>query len=168
MTSNKQEEKIRTYGTLCDATEVEEPMSSSEVKDEVCAIVEEMTSGVGREVHAKLHAMYKKFARSTPAESKLTENNKLEVFNQVRARVLQIVQGTMEALSFGPLEAEAVAKLISAGAASEKVGYTKSPAGVNMSNLLSSAKEALTDRQAGPKERTVNTKNRTSTEFWSA
>jgi hypothetical protein len=168
MSSDKETEKSSTFGTLCDVDEVDQPMSASQMKDLVCAIVEEITSGARRDVHAKLHAVYKKFAKSTPVEGKLTDSNKLEVFNQTRSRVQNLVMEVMESLSFRNTEAVAVAKLISAGTASEKVGYMKSPAGVNMSSLLSSAKEALTDRNAEPNERAVNTNSRTSTEFWSA
>jgi hypothetical protein len=42
----------------------------------------------------------------------------------------------MEPLSFGQEEAKAVAKLIAAGPASEKVEYMKSPRGLDMNELL--------------------------------
>jgi hypothetical protein len=168
MSSDFETEKSNIFGTLCDVNQAEDSMTISQTKDLVCAIVDEIATGARREVHAKLHAAYKKFAKSTPVEGKLTDNNKLEIFNQIRTKVSATIQDIMESLSFGSVEASAVAKLISAGTASEKVGYTKAPSGVNMSNLLSSAKEALTDRQTEPKERTVNTNHRTSTEFWSA
>jgi hypothetical protein len=80
------------------------------MKELVCALVEEITTGARRDVHARLYAVYKIFARSTPVEGDLTDNNKQDVFHQIRTRVQQTVSEIMESLSFGNTEAIAVAK----------------------------------------------------------
>ena len=121
MSSDKETEKSSTFGTLCDVDEVDQPMSASQMKDLVCAIVEEITSGARRDVHAKLHAVYKKFAKSTPVEGKLTDSNKLEVFNQTRSRVQNLVMEVMESLSFRNTEVSK--RLVNGGVEKEPFEY---------------------------------------------
>jgi hypothetical protein len=162
------EEKSIQIGTLCDVKGVEKSVSATDLKELVCVVVDTISTDAGREVHAKLHVAYKTFAKSTTVEGKLTDGTKLEFFNRTRTAVSAVVTDLMEVLSFGVKESTAVAKLISAGAASERVGYMKSPPGINMSQLLSKARDALRDR-TGPNTQAANTnKNRSSTEFWSA
>ena len=161
-------ENSNKHGTLCDVNQVENVVTTTDLKDLVCVLVDTISTDAGREVHAKLIATYKAFAKSTPVEGKLAESNRLEFYNKTRAAVHTVVFDLMEYLSFGTKEAKAVANLVAAGAASEKVGYMKSPAGVNMSQLLSKASLALSER-TGPKMQAANTtKSRSSTEFWSA
>jgi hypothetical protein len=162
------EEKSIHNGTLCDVKGVEKLVSATDLKELVCVVVDTISTDAGREVHAKLHVAYKTFAKSTTVEGKLTDGTKLDFFNKTRTAVSVVVADLMEVLSFGAKESAAVAKLISAGAASERVGYMKSPPGINMSQLLSRARDALRDR-TGPNTQAANTnKNRSSTEFWSA
>jgi len=142
MSPAKDAEKSNIWYPVSEGDDVDKPMSASRMKELVCALVEEITTGARRDVHARLYAVYKMFARSTPVEGELTDNNKQDVFHQIRTRVQQTVSEIMESLSFGNTEAIDVAKLVAAGTASEKVGYLKSPAGFNMSSLLSSTKEA--------------------------
>jgi hypothetical protein len=62
--------------------------------------------------------------------------SKIDNHHKKRTQVQSDVQDRVESLSFAQKQAEAVAKLIAAGAASEMVGYMKSPSGVNMQEFL--------------------------------